>query len=105
MGSGYGLVSTFIASQYLDKSYPTVSSLHIDACDVSPLAVDLTQHNLAALTEQEGLSYHTQVSDMLSDTYFSDKFYSTIVINPPFSAGKKVVKQMIQQAYEHLAPK
>ena len=105
IGCGYGLVSTFIASQYIEGLYSTIKTLHIDACDVSPLAIDLATHNLTALPEQEWLSYHTHISDILSDKYFSDKSYSTIVINPPFSAGKKIVKQMIQQSYEHLAPK
>lgn len=104
LGSGYGLVSSFIFSQYQWQKYPTVKNLHIDACDISPLAIDLTQHNLWALKEQKGFSYHVQSSDILSDTYFSDKFYTTIIVNPPFSVGKKAVKQFLKQAYDHLAP-
>jgi 16S rRNA (guanine1207-N2)-methyltransferase len=38
----------------------------------------------------------------LSDLYFLDKKYTTIITNPPFSAGKKVVQWCIQQAYDHL---
>lgn len=53
MGCGYGLVSTFVASQYREDKYPMITTLHIDACDISPLAVDVTKHNLTALPEQD----------------------------------------------------
>lgn len=105
LGCGYGLVSVFIFSQVQERKYPTIKNLHIDACDISPLAVDLTKHNLATFEQQNWLTYHVQHSDILSDKYFSDKLYNTIILNPPFSAGKKAVKQMITQAQAHLAAK
>ncbi len=102
LGSGYGLVSSFLASQYIKKAFPTVASLSIDACDVSPLAIDLTQYNLKQFLWTD-LTIHVQHSHILSDLYFSDKLYDIVITNPPFSAGKKIVKQFISQAYEHLS--
>lgn len=104
MGCGYGLISSYLAAQYTKGLFPLVQSLHIDACDSSQLAIQLTQHNMQEYN-YPWLSYHIQHSDILSDNYFFGKSYTTIVINPPFSAGKKVVKQFLNQAYDHLAPR
>jgi 16S rRNA G1207 methylase RsmC len=75
--------------------------MHIDACDSSSLAVDVTETNLKQ-QPIKNLTYHTVCSDLLSDTYFSDKKYNTIITNPPFSAGKAIVKEFIQSSYDHL---
>ena len=100
-GCGYGLISNFLAHQYNQKKFPDVSHLHIDACDSSPLAVDVTETNLK--TESiKNFTHHTVCSDLLLDNYFSDKKYTTILTNPPFSAGKAVVKEFIQSSYAHL---
>ena len=104
LGSGYGLVSSYLATQYIKGAFSWVTALHIDACDSSALAVQLTEHNMNEYNHP-GLSSHIQNSDILSDSYFSDKKYDSIVMNPPFSAGKKVVKEFLKQGYEHLAPR
>ena len=81
---------------------PDISHLHIDACDSSPLAVDVTETNLKPYISKN-LTHHTLCSHLLSDNYFSDKKYTTIITNPPFSAGKAIVKEFIQSAYDHLS--
>lgn len=103
LGCGYGLVSSYLAYQYTRGILWWVDLFHIDACDSSPLAVQVTEHNMSSYSHS-GLSYHIQNSDILSDPYFSDKSYDSIITNPPFSAGKKVVKEFLKQAYDHLAP-
>jgi 16S rRNA (guanine1207-N2)-methyltransferase len=100
-GCGYWLVAGFLASQYLQKKFPDIAHLHIDACDSSPLAVDVTTTNLKYYMDKI-LTHHIICSDLLSDNYFSDKKYTTILSNPPFSAGKKIVKEFIQLSYDHL---
>jgi 16S rRNA (guanine1207-N2)-methyltransferase len=101
-GCGYGLISAFIASQYTQKKFPDISRLHIDACDSSPLAVDVTETNLTPYLSKN-LTHRTLCSHLLSDSYFSDKTYTTIITNPPFSAGKAIVREFIQSAYDHLS--
>ncbi len=100
-GCGYGLVANFLAHQYTQKKFPDFSHLHIDACDSSPLAVDVTQTNLQQQSIKN-LTYHTVCSHLLSDHYFSDKKYNVVITNPPFSAGKAIVKEFIQSSYDHL---
>ncbi len=98
----YGLISTFLAYQYSQKKMPDISHLHIDACDSSPLAIDVTTHNMEIYANNKHLTYHIIESDILSEDYFSDKSYTIILTNPPFSAGKKTVTHFIEQAYTHL---
>lgn len=102
LGCGYGLVSNYIVDCYAKKKYPDLSKLHIDACDSSALAVDVTTHNLKNHDTIKTLTYKVVGSDVLSDAYFLEKMYQVIITNPPFSAGKKVVCDFIQQAYNHL---
>ncbi len=102
LGCGYGLVSAFLASQYNKGVFSSITRLSLDACDSSPLAVDITKNNLQEYAGQH-IDYTITNSDILSDLYFADKQYDVIITNPPFSAGKKVVKQFLTQAYEHLA--
>ncbi len=93
-GCGYGVVSCFLLTEY---SLHTHGTLHLDACDISPLALDLCRINIKE-------SNHTRVilSDVLTDKYFQNKKYDYIITNPPFSAGKAVVQEFIKQSYSHL---
>ncbi len=103
LGCGYGLISSFIALQYKNNQFSDLKKLHIDACDSSVLAKDVTEYNLNALCSSvKWLTYKVLHSDVLSDDYFSDKKYHIIITNPPFSAGKSVVKSFIEQSYAHL---
>ena len=98
---GYGLISSFLASQYTKNIFSDLKELSIDACDSSPLAVDVTAYNLSQYNTK-WFNYNVLNSDVLSDNYFSDKKYNTILTNPPFSAGKKTVTAFIEQSYSHL---
>ena len=101
LGCGYGLVSSYVSDQYTKGTFSGIWKLMIDACDSSQLAIDLTIKNLQEY-QAKNITVHVQNSDILSDNYFSDKLYDVILTNPPFSAGKKVVKQFLQQGYDHL---
>lgn len=101
LGCGYGLVSSFLTQQHANNIFPKIQNIHIDACDSSPLAVDLTTTNLKNL-KNPAMTYKVICSDLLTDKYFTNKTYNTIIINPPFSAGKATVKNFIKTAYDHL---
>jgi 16S rRNA (guanine1207-N2)-methyltransferase len=101
LGCGYGLVSSFLTQQHENNKFSQLKSIHIDACDSSPLAVDLTTANLKNSTNRN-MTYKVICSDLLTDKHFTDKTYNTIIINPPFSAGKITVKNFITTAYDHL---
>lgn len=96
----YCLIDTH-TTRYKKDSYPD-TSLHLDACDSSPLAVEVTVANLKSYRDHGAVAGTTIVSDILSDPYFSHQTYSMIVTNPPFSAGKKIVQGCIKQSYDHL---
>ena len=98
----YGLISSFVSHQHSNKKFPGVNKFHIDACDISPLAVDVTSHNLMNYKDSKFLSHNVICSDVLSDKYFLDKKYNIIVTNPPFSAGKKIVNLFIKESYDSL---
>lgn len=102
LGCWYGLVSVYFAQQLLQTRLPRISSLHIDACDVSALAVDLTRYNLKNHYSKK-LSYQVVQSDGLSDVVFEVAQYDSILTNPPFSAGKNIVHSFLLQGYDHLA--
>lgn len=100
LGCGYGIVAyryTLTVSQQHNQQ-----PLVIDACDSSPLAVEITKYNLARLSSPY-LHTTVQESDVLSHPYFKDKSYNIIFTNPPFSTGKQKVQEFLTQAYTHLA--
>lgn len=97
----YGLISSFLASQYAKNNFSDFKELTIDACDSSTLAVDVTTYNLSQY-KTKWFHYNVVNSDVLSNDYFVDKKYNIILTNPPFSAGKKTVTSFIEQSYNHL---
>ena len=101
LGCGYGLVSYFLISRYASKISALQRQLILDACDSSPLAIDVTTANIHWLHSPH-VTTHIQLSDILSDQYFLSKTYDYILTNPPFSAGKATVQQFLQQSYHHL---
>jgi 16S rRNA G1207 methylase RsmC len=46
LGCGYGLVSYFLISRYASKVSKSHSHFLLDACDSSPLAIDVTTANI-----------------------------------------------------------
>lgn len=87
----------------MDKKWQQMEQFTIDACDISPLACQVTEYNLASYKHPK-LQTTVKESDILADNYFVGKQYQSIITNPPFSAGKKVVKEVIKQGYDHLSP-
>lgn len=90
VGCGYGPIGICIAS-----FWPLAT---VDCIDVNARAVELTQGNIQKMQLP-------QMRAWLSDGFISvTDNYSTIVMNPPVRAGKKVIYRLFADSYAHLEP-
>jgi len=90
LGCGYGIVG--IA---LKKKYP---ELDVTMIDVNDRAVKLSRQNC----DENDAVCTVLKSDIFSNPEISSKKFDAILTNPPFSAGKKVCIDIIEQSHEHL---
>ncbi len=97
LGCGSGIMPLWIMAYSEQKKI--IPLPHIDACDISPLAVTCAQHNT-----EKYKNIKVILSDIMTNDYFHDKQYDLIITNPPFAAGKKTVREFFRQWYVHLAP-
>lgn len=90
MGCGYGPVGLSLA-----KAYP---ELTVEMVDVNERALNLAKKN-AEVNGVKNVDIH------LSSLYemVEEKAFGAVISNPPIRAGKKVVHQIISEAYQHLA--
>lgn len=89
VGCGYGPIGLAIA-----KKYP---QLEVDMVDVNNLALDLAKEN----AETNGIhNVNIFASNVYQQIIPTD--YSAIVSNPPIRAGKKVVHEILEGAFDHL---
>jgi len=89
LGCGYGVVGIVIA-----KEFPECK---VTLTDINKRAIILTKMNI----EQYELKNCTVKSgDMYKPV--KDKKFDTIIVNPPYVAGRKVVFEMLTQAKDHL---
>ncbi|OKP76504.1 16S rRNA methyltransferase [Paenibacillus sp. P3E] len=89
VGCGYGPIG--ISAAYLAPKG------HITMIDINSRAVELAREN----ARNNGISNVTVLeSDVLSAV--KGRKFDVIVTNPPIRAGKTVVHQIFEQAYEHL---
>lgn len=90
MGCGYGPVGLSLA-----KAYP---NLTIDMVDVNERALSLARKN----AEANDLG---NVNIYLSSIYekVEEEAFGAVLSNPPIRAGKKVVHQIISEAFQYLA--
>ena len=90
MGCGYGAIGLFIKALY--------PQLIVTLTDVNERAVLYARKN----AERNNLwvkIIRGNLYEGIGDSRFAD-----IVTNPPITAGKKVVTQLIQEAWDHLEP-
>jgi len=90
MGCGYGPVGLS-----LGKAYP---ELKIEMVDVNERALDLARKNADENAVDNVKIYLSSIYENVEETSFG-----AVISNPPIRAGKKVVHQIISDAYEHLA--
>ena len=92
VGCGYGPIGLSLA-----KFYP---HRHVDMIDVNERAVELAKEN-GSNNKVENITVFT--SDIYENVTSTD--YAAILSNPPIRAGKKVVHEILEKAWTHLAPK
>jgi len=90
LGCGYGIVG--IA---LKKHYP---NLDVTLVDVNDRAVRLAKQNC----DENDVVCLVLKSDIFTNPQLLTEKFDVILTNPPFSAGKKVCIQFIEQSFEHL---
>jgi 16S rRNA (guanine1207-N2)-methyltransferase len=89
MGCGYGPVGIYLARTFSDRT--------IEMADVNERALALAEEN-ARLNEVENVNIYA--SDLFVKV--ENKEFAAIISNPPIRAGKKVVHQILTDAYDHL---
>lgn len=89
VGCGYGPIGIIIK-----KHYPNAK---VEMVDVNPRAIELAKINAQA--------NHVEVNIHESDVYaqVTGNTYTDILTNPPIRAGKKVIYEIFEKAYDHLA--
>lgn len=88
VGCGYGTLGIS-----LKKEYPW---LHVDMIDVNERAVHLANESILCNGVEDIRAYVSHIYDNVTD------LFDVIVSNPPIRAGKKVVFEILEKAYEHL---
>ncbi|EOH98350.1 16S rRNA (-N2)-methyltransferase [Enterococcus haemoperoxidus ATCC BAA-382] len=88
VGCGYGPIGLALAS---------FSGRTVEMIDVNQRAVALAQEN-AKKNHVENVDIHT--SNIYADTH--EQQYAAIISNPPIRAGKKVVHEILSEAYPRL---
>ena len=84
LGCGYGVIGITLKKQYPDSAF-TLAVL-----------LELAQENAA----RNGAEVTCVCSDVYSGV--EGNTFTDILTNPPIRAGKKVIYQMFEQAYDHL---
>jgi 16S rRNA G1207 methylase RsmC len=90
LGCGYGIVG--IA---LKKHYP---NLDMTLIDVNDRAIQVSKKNC----DENDTECLVVKSDIFANPLLKDKKFDVILTNPPFSAGKKVCTEFIEQSFDHL---
>ena len=90
LGCGYGAVGLFIKALYKEQL--------VCLSDINERAVEYSMLNAS----NNRLDVKVVKSDLFSS--FQGIRFDDIVSNPPFAAGKKILADLVEQAYEHLNP-
>jgi 16S rRNA (guanine1207-N2)-methyltransferase len=90
MGCGYGAVGLFIKAIYESQS--------LFLTDINERATDYTKIN-ASKNDLEAIIIKGDLFSAFNGNTFDD-----IVTNPPFAAGKKLLTQLINEAFDYLNP-
>ncbi|WP_102349394.1 class I SAM-dependent methyltransferase [Bacillus sp. Marseille-P3661] len=90
VGCGYGPIGLSLAKEYPDRKIVMV--------DVNERSLNLSRIN----SDKNNITnVHVRRSDLFSD--INEKNFAAIISNPPIRAGKKVVHEILERSYEHLA--
>ena len=89
LGCGYGIIGISLAKSFKNRL--------IEMVDVNERALSLAKAN-AQTNQVENVEIYP--SDVFSNV--TNKKLAGIISNPPIRAGKKVVHQILEEAYDHL---
>ncbi|MGN1400594.1 MAG: class I SAM-dependent methyltransferase [Bacillus sp. (in: firmicutes)] len=91
VGCGYGPIGLSLAYAYPD--------VVVEMVDVNSRAIELSREN----AEANGISnVKVYESNVLEEV--ANKTFAAVVTNPPIRAGKQIVHQIFESAYDHLKP-
>lgn len=88
VGCGYGTLGVSLA-----KVYPW---LNVEMVDVNERAVLLSNKSIKLNNIENAKAYLSSIYENVNGTY------DVIISNPPIRAGKKVVHEILEKAYDHL---
>jgi 16S rRNA (guanine1207-N2)-methyltransferase len=91
VGCGYGTLGVSLA-----KVYPW---LNVEMVDVNERAVLLSNKSIKINNLENAKAYLSSIYENVNGTY------DVIISNPPIRAGKKVVHEILEKAYDHLNDK
>lgn len=91
VGCGYGAVGLTLAKMYLDRT--------IHMVDINERALGLAKENAQANAIDNVQIYASSLYENVEKADFAG-----IISNPPIRAGKKVVHQILEEAYDYLKP-
>ncbi len=89
VGCGYGPIGISMKLAFPDKQ--------ITMIDVNPRAVELAKVN----AKKNHIDAYILVSNVYQE--ISGNTFTDIITNPPIRAGKKIVYQIFEEAFEHLS--
>ncbi|MBN1793181.1 class I SAM-dependent methyltransferase [Candidatus Woesearchaeota archaeon] len=92
LGCGYGVVGIAVKKARPDAQVTMV--------DVNQRAVNLAVRNCRANSVKASVFK----SNKFSNENVKDKLFDCILTNPPFSAGKKLCIEFIEESFDHLKP-
>lgn len=90
LGCGYGIIGLGIK-----KIHPDIN---VTMVDVDERAVRLSKENC----ELNKVNAEIMKSDIFSNPNLKDRKFDVILTNPPFSAGKKICFNFIEESFKHL---
>ena len=91
MGCGYGPIGIVVSTLY-DREVLMV--------DINQRAISLTNDNIKTNKVDKAKAQKSYIYDSIPD----EMMFSSIITNPPIRAGKKVVFDIYDGAYNHLLP-
>lgn len=91
MGCGYGPIGIVVSTLY-DREVLMV--------DINERAISLTNDNIKINKVDKAKAQKSYIYDSIPD----EMMFSSIITNPPIRAGKKVVFDIYDGAYNHLLP-
>lgn len=91
MGCGYGPIGIVVSTLY-DREVLMV--------DINERAISLTNDNIRTNKVDKAKAQKSYIYDSIPD----EMMFSSIITNPPIRAGKKVVFDIYDGAYNHLLP-